>query len=310
MTAPTDRKRDVVLFTKTYLPDLERVLTLLRSLRYVENQIPHVVVVDDDHLDAMSPALKEFAVDLVPTSALVPASMKRAASVSARLGKISVRAPAIGAVARRTYGSLVGYVDGWWAQQAVKIAAGAAYPGSALVNADSDLVFLETPCRDWFVRENGIARLFERDAVSLKDIEWKLRAHRVLDLDRFADAPTSYTTMPQVIDARVAVGLIEFLEERYRLPWWRTMLARHATEYELYGSFAAHLSNAGIVAEQSAWSVEISPWRLERSARELGARLSGDGPAVRVAWLQSSLPAADYQRLHQRLSVARFGGEL
>ena len=41
---PHQHDPEIVLFTKTYLPDLERVLSLLRSLRYVGNSFRHVVV--------------------------------------------------------------------------------------------------------------------------------------------------------------------------------------------------------------------------------------------------------------------------
>lgn len=283
-----------VFFTMTYGPDLQNTRQLLSSLQRVGSDLRHVVVVDDADREAALCLLKGFKVEVIPTSAVLPPTLQAIFPGAAKLRAVSARGQWAAATARaglRLARAALGPLNGWWMQQVAKLAICDLEPTTTFVIVDSDQVFVRTPTPDWFIESNGTPKLFHRPAPSLKEVTWKLRAHGLYGIDRFADSPSIFTVTPQVVDSRLTLDMRRHIEACRMGPWWRTMLANQITEYELYGCYAAHVAKSGSVSlEACPWSVEVSPWRPKESLEELSRRVSDEPAGIRVVCVQSKLP--------------------
>lgn len=284
----------VALLTKTRRADFDAFEMQLQSLDRSGSTMRHLVLVDDLDLAEARVRFAGLGTELLAATEVLPNSYVRCEQItqvirSARSSSGVRRVPA--RAASRLARLAIGDLSGWWGQQVAKFAACVENPSMNFVSVDSDVIFLKRPEPNWFLTDTGRPKLFVNPSHSLKELEWKLRAHAFLGIDRFGDEPSTYVTFPQVLSAPLVVELVELLERSGPGPWWATMLRRKLTEYELYGSFAQFVSTSptGVELERGTWSHEVSGWRTEASISELAARLADTATMPRVVCVQSNL---------------------
>jgi hypothetical protein len=229
----------VRFLTPTYPRDFERTRLLRDSLGRFNPDDEHVLVVEDEHLASARSAFGAGA-DVRPFRDALPGSARLLASTP-------------GFAARRLK-------VGWFLQQVVKLHAGRAFDWDSWVCLDSD-VFLVAELARGALYDDGRPFLMELldHPVGPHVARFNARAAELLDLPpEVGSVERVYTGTCVPMSGAVCDELIDWLERRYRGPWWLAMWLRRGTEYALYGQFARHRNGLrDVVPRDEYLSVDV-----------------------------------------------------
>jgi hypothetical protein len=133
-------------------------------------------------------------------------------------------------------------VNGWYAQQLMKIFALARCPADAAVFIDSDVFLCRPLARDFFFIDGNL-KLFRRPAVDAEGFDFDISTHEILgnplhQVKHLFD----YIYSPCCFRKSTALALFSEFERRRRTTWIRRFLAEHRpSEYNLLGYAASVL---------------------------------------------------------------------
>jgi hypothetical protein len=257
--------------TPSYSPDLERLAILRWSLDELGVDSEHYIVVPDEDV----PAFRRFGrnnVHIVPTSAVLPKAAERWRRVCRQAGRPGT---AIGRALRRG-------MPGWFAQQIVKLNAGAALGLEDWVCVDSDCCFLRAPVADDFAGPNDGAALFEYKAQPMGPSARRIHADALgfldlgTDIDTFPTPSRTYVGPVTPLRRVVIERLTGWIDERYGaglkgLPWWAAMSAHRATEFTTYGLFARHIDG---LADLEPVDRRLAVFLYQFDAESVGEQIS------------------------------------
>lgn len=223
---------DVVLVTPTYRGDLERFDVLRESIMELEISLPHIVVVDTEDMPVFKKYADQPGVTLLTTADVLTRDIE-ARRRAAKDGKRRYRRydPRLYVVPTR--------VDGWKAQQIVKLAMPQLSTAKVVLAVDSDCFFVRRPTIESLVGESGRPLLIETAAMEAYTTSWLLHAMNALGVP-LAGAPVhNYIQCPTILSRSVLVDVQRALGRRSRRGWQQAFLDSRAAEYQLHGVYAA-----------------------------------------------------------------------
>lgn len=224
---------DIALVTPSYPRDLERCALLCESIDvYVKGFSKHYVIVRDD-------CIREFALLAGPRRVIVPASQL--------LPQWLISLPRfVNRRGRHYWWSLrTQLVDGWQAQQILKIAAVCTLPQERYCIVDSDIVFFRPFDVSAYARPAPLP-LFSAPA-GCREPEsrygsWIRKTRGLLGIADDSFPAEYFITHIVLWDQRAARAMIEHIEAINRMPWVEALCrARYdLSEYLLYGYFVGN----------------------------------------------------------------------
>ncbi len=239
------------LLTVTWSADLAHFELLRHSLALSRlADLPHDVIVQTEDL----PLFERFAGGTVKIRAsrdVLPEIVEEMRLVARRrqqqLGRrITTR---LGSVSR-----LLGRPDwvrytGWHTQQLCKLVAAARSDAHVSVILDSDVIVTKHASADDFESAEGLVCFADwqpASSLNKKIRRWQSSAHRLLDRTlRDEDMPDCQFDTPFVMHGHVVRSLIGWLERRYPLAWWQSLLSlppRGWSEFCIYKTYLRLLS--------------------------------------------------------------------
>ncbi len=240
---------DLTVLTVTWSADRDHFALLHHSLGLSSlAQIPHHVVVQHEDL----PLFQGFAdarTHLHSSADILPGEVE-----SHRNGA-RVWQRRLGRRATRVAGSLVRHTGcpnwvrytGWHTQQLTKLAFAAASTVDTVVVMDSDVIVTpHASAADFLQPGHILCYRDERPAAGLrgKVLHWQQTASQLFG-DPFTLGTTydGYYDTPFVLHAPSVRAMLTWLEQRYRQPWWLTLVQqppRRWSEFGLYKQFLRH----------------------------------------------------------------------
>lgn len=263
---------DACLLTPTWAGDRARFALLRASLeRSSLAGLPHYAVVHTEDLplfDAPTGSLQ-----LHSTAEMLPADLEqqrlRASALARRLGGRLTKL--CGSLAKRTGGwpTWVRYT-GWHTQQLTKLAAAAQSKHEAVVVMDSDLVVLPGARVADFTHPQGRIRCFEGQEEPAdfagRQAKWNRQAHWLLGIpyepEHYYD--TCFET-PFVFHPPTVRAMFEWLERRYRQPWWKCLLAQPPRDWSEFATYRLFLKRH-VDQHKVAWQPDSFFAYLEQDA--------------------------------------------
>jgi hypothetical protein len=217
------------------------------------------VVVQTEDVAAFRPFVGG-AVSLQTTAEVLPEAIdvrrQQARRHSARFGVWGTRMA--GSLALRTGGfpEWTRYT-GWHVQQISKLAAAAASPVDTVVVIDCDVAALPGASLADFVDDHGrivcLHRQAQASTMGTKQQRWCAQAHTLLEqpLPSSGLLDTSFDT-PFVFHAPTVRLFFEYLEQRYRQPWWAVLLSQPVRRWSEFASYRLFLRHH-VAADQVQW---------------------------------------------------------
>ncbi|HVA61849.1 MAG TPA: DUF6492 family protein [Mycobacteriales bacterium] len=267
----------VTLVTPSHRGDYERFAFLRESMAACDIDLPQVAIVPARDVPRFEAVPDRHRLTVVAEGEVLPRG------ATARL---------VERLARRD-------ITGWERQQLIKLAAYRVVDDPTWVCVDSDVFFLRPVTAETLALGATRPLLLElRDfPIGPEPTAFRRASARLLGLDpNRLDPALTYTAWLVPLHGSVVRELLDFLDRRQDLPWWRAMTAGSATEYETYGLFARHIH--GLAALDAAdrrtcwlfYSTAQFPDRLARardrhgvSAAMVHSRLDCDWSAVQDA---------------------------
>lgn len=241
----------VSLVTPTWSGDLDHYRVLLRSL---ENKslsgLKHTTVVQTEDLALFSGLLAAsagpVATQLCTSEQVLPAEVELARCQALRYQKIWGRhvTRLCGSASRVLGGPNWPRYTGWHTQQISKLAMVAQADTDYVLVIDSDVIVTPAADLSTMLSDNGIICFSDRKPLTQfkgKTRKWVLQADGILrvpsDPQREYD---SYFDTPFLLHVATVRAMFAWLENEYRQPWWRVLLAqspRHWSEFAIYKLF-------------------------------------------------------------------------
>lgn len=249
MNEPPGIQKCPRLLTVTWSGDLAHFRLLRESLRQSALvDCPHEVIVQQEDLALFEP-FRADGVLLRSTAEVLPEKIehrrRQARRHQLRWGRRGTKLA--GSVARRCRWPRWPRYTGWHTQQLCKLMAASSAGAETVVVLDSDVVVTRhARTADFLPTHPGTIRCIQdwqpADAVSRKAAHWQATAHRLLRLPepRGARRDVYYDT-PFVFDAAALQALLAWLEQQYRQPWWRTLIASPPRQWSEFGLYRAWL---------------------------------------------------------------------
>lgn len=240
---------NMMFLTVTWAADRSHFSLLHHSLgRSALAAVPHHVVVQHEDLSLFQ-GFADARTQLHSSAEILPDQVEtrrnNARCWQRRLGRGATRLA--GSLARHLrHPDWVRYT-GWHTQQLTKLAFVAASTVDTVVVMDSDVIVTPHASAADFLRpEHIVCYRDERPAADLrgKVLHWQETACRLFD-DPFVAAATydGYYDTPFVLHAPSVRAMLAWLEQRYRRPWWLTLVQqppRRWSEFGLYKHFLRH----------------------------------------------------------------------
>lgn len=253
MTSSSTSQREVTLLTPCYARDIDRLRYLRQSIVACGIHLPHVIVVPDADFPLFASYANAPNVSVYVYSDVLPESLLTYLASGPRWFD-HIRG-------RRYGGGMLRVRWGWMQQQYVKLAAGTVVDTDTWICVDSDIAFIKWVGAESFTSSSGDPLLLELHNFPLgkdgESVVHTLRASscRMLGLPSQESADQIiYSGWLVPFQKRIAGALIQYIDERYRQPWWASMARFGASEYESYGLFARHIyRDSLIVPEDRRW---------------------------------------------------------
>ena len=294
----------LTLFTPTYARDYERFALLRESIERCGITFRHVAVVNPDDLPLFKSLPHQNNLSIVLTSDVLPAAIERR-----RVAFIEGRSPP------RWLRRFVGRpMQGWYAQQFIKLAAPAVVSDDLILCVDSDTLFLRNVTLDDFIdHATGRPHLYEsHDDVDAEMAEWLGRSMRFLGVRPTGRPISRFIHSPTLLRRDVLLDLCLTIEQRHKRPWFEAFDPYDSiTEYTTYGVFAKYVDKQARVTCKPPdlslyfwWPNEVNrmatdlPQTLRASSAKMMAVQSNVGveaaayaEQVRAVW-DDAVPAA------------------
>jgi len=243
------------ILTVTWSADLEHFALLRDSLASSRlGDIAHDVVVQTEDL----PLFQEYArypVSLYATKDVLPSAVEakrlQARRWQGRTGRTVTKL--LGSLARHSGRPNWVRYTGWHTQQLCKLAHVASSATHGFVLMDSDVVVTPLAEPEDFVTPGRIlcfSHWKNVDSLNGKMKNWQSTARQLFDgqaseIGRF----DSYTDTPFVLDAPIVRDMMQWLEQRYSMPWWQVLLSlppRRWSEFCIYKTYLRDVSTATV----------------------------------------------------------------
>jgi Family of unknown function (DUF6492) len=221
----------VTLFTPTYGPDLERFRVQRESIERCGIELPHVAVVQHEHLPLFRDLPFQRNLTLVSTRDVLPPEVER----RRRLWGIRRRNP------RRWLGGTP--LHGWFTQQLLKLASPSVVSTEGIVCIDSDTLFVGRVEAADFYDQTGKLHLYETfDDVDAEMAEWVGRSMRFLGVKPTKLPVSRFTHSPTVLHRQIVLDMHSCIAAIHHKPWMRAVEDYEMiTEYATYGVFAKYV---------------------------------------------------------------------
>lgn len=287
------REFDLCFMTPTWRGDLDRFALLRESLvAFGHGDVPHYALINTEDRPLLD-RLRLRSVVPVTTAELLPPALE-----AGRLRYLRARGGRRWKTLQRSLNKRFGFFPdalyyGWHIQQLIKLKAAAQLPHDVAVCFDSDNVVTGHFALEEFVPGGTVVvyELTSRREPGQKPEPWFANACRLLDVSPPPDLQRDYVNQPVVFAKRAMQALHAWLEQRYRRPWYESMLRQQLgawSEFMTYGVFVRHhLQFEGFTCAQAHRdALWIFSEEQRRSADQLIRRAFAD-PAIKLLVLQA-----------------------
>ena len=220
----------VTFLTPTYERDLKRFTLLRESMERCDIDIPHIAVVQDEHLAQFKAIPFQRGLTLLSTREALPPDIERR-----RTARGYPRKNPMHWISPKP-------IVGWASQQIVKLCAPSYIDCEGILCLDSDVFFVDRVDEADFFTTDGRLHLYEKDReFTVETITWMAQSMRALQVPLGQD-PYLYVHNPVPLSRTVLQSMQARLEEIHGKSWIEVFLENNLTEYTTYGVYARYVN--------------------------------------------------------------------